>query len=102
MRETPLITFTKADDAGCGTRDPGDLDYIVHSEALTRWLSNGNVERAEDVPSRCSALAKELREMADCLESGDGPVGVSIACARSRYAERSHVVIGALNQGAAT
>lgn len=84
MRETPLITFAKADDSGCGQRDPGDLDYIIHSDALTRWLGNG------DVADRARMLATELREMADHLDNGTGPVSVSCEFARKRRAERMH------------
>lgn len=98
MRETPLITFTKADDSGCGQRDPGDLDYIVHSDALTRWLSNGNHSAAEDVAVRSRALAAEMRQMADHLEHGTGPVSVSIELARKRYAERSHEIMRLENE----
>lgn len=89
MRETPLITFAKADDSGCGTRDPGDLDYIVHSNALEHWLGNGRPESGDDVPARAAALAKELRDMADHLVRGTGPVAVSCEFARKRYAERT-------------
>lgn len=100
MRETPLITFTKADDAGCGTREPGDLDYIIHSSDLERWLGNGNVERGEDVPARAKALAAEMRKMADALESGVHPVSVSVAGARERYAGRAREITRRLNRSA--
>lgn len=98
MRDTPLITFTKADDAGCGTRDPGDLDYRIHSEDLERWLGNGNVERGEDVPTRAKALASEMRKMADALERGEHPVSVSVAGARARYAGRAREIMQRLNR----
>jgi len=97
VRETPLIAFTKADDAGCGQRDPGDLDYSIHCHALERWLSNGNVERAEDVSVRAKLLADELRKMADHLEHGTGPVLVSCADARSRYAARARDITRRMN-----
>lgn len=102
MRETPLITFTKADDAGCGQRDPGDLDYIIHCDAIVRWLSNGSVEHAQDVAARCRALATELRGMADHLSNGTGPVLVSCEEARERYAERARTVMAAINKTAST
>lgn len=88
MRETPLITFTKADDSGCGTRDPGDLDYIVHADALSRWLGGGNVHRGEDVKVRAAALAAELMAMAAALTNDAHPLTVSMEKARKRYAER--------------
>lgn len=97
MRETPLITFTKADDAGCGTREPGDLDYIIHSEALVRWLGNGNVHHGETVEVRCRELASEMRRMADALDRGDHPISVSVAEARQRYAERSREILRRVN-----
>lgn len=97
MRETPLITFTKADDSGCGTRDPGDLDYIVHGDALTNWLSNGRTDQYEDVNIRRLALATEMRAMADHLMNESGPVAVSIEYARKRYADRVHAEIRAAN-----
>jgi hypothetical protein len=93
MRETPLITFAKADDSGCGTRDPGDVDYVIHGDALERWLSNGRVELGEDVPVRSSMLAAELRAMANALDYGNGPVTVTVECARKRYAERAREVM---------
>lgn len=82
MRKTPLITFTSTDDAG-------NLDYVIHCNALERWLSNGSAERGEDVQTRCRMLAAELREMADCIERGDGAAMVSVSDARARYAERA-------------
>jgi hypothetical protein len=88
MRETPLITFTKADDAGCGQRDPGDLDYIIHGDALSRWLSRGDIARGEDVATRAARLAEELRNMADALVSDEYPVSVSLEHARAMYAAR--------------
>lgn len=98
MRETPLITFTKADDSGCGQRDPGDLDYIIHSEDLIRWLSNGSAEHGDDgVTTRSRALAEEMRRMADALEAGNGPVTVSVEYARKRYAERIREVMRRTN-----
>lgn len=100
MRETPLITFTKADDSGCGTRDPGDLDYIIHGQDLERWLSNGNVERGEDVAVRSKAFAAELRRMADALERDVSPVVVTLQFARTRYAARAREILGRLNRAA--
>jgi len=100
MRETPLITFTKADDSGCGTRDPGDLDYIIHGQDLERWLGNGNVERGEDVAVRSKALAAELRRMADALEQDASPVVVTLEFARKRYAGRAREILGRLNRAA--
>lgn len=88
MRETPLITFTKADDAGHGQRDPGELDFIIHCDSLTAWLATGEIGIGEDVPSRCRQLAARLREMATHLEQGTGPVAVTLEDARKRYAER--------------
>jgi hypothetical protein len=97
MKETPLLTFTKADDAGCGTREPGDLDFIIHGNDLTNWLSNGNVENAEDTAVRRLALAAELRKMADHLIAGDGPLEVTVEFARKRYAERAREATRRMN-----
>lgn len=83
MRETPLITFTKADDSGCGTRDVGDLDFIIHSSNLIRWLSNGN-NIDETVRIRANRLASELRKMAEALEKDLSPVSATIESARER------------------
>lgn len=87
MRHTPLITFTKADDAGLGQREPGDLDYAIHSD-LAAWLGNGSVETGSTVDERCRLLAAELRLMADHLEHGTGPMSVSVEVARGRFADR--------------
>ena len=98
MRETPLLTFTKADDAGCGTREPGDLDYIIHASDLERWLSNGNVERGEDVAVRAKALAAEFRKMADAMEGDIHPLTVTLEFARRRYAERAREILHRMNR----
>jgi hypothetical protein len=98
VRETPLLTFTKADDAGCGTREPGDLDYIIHGHDLERWLSNGNVERGEDVAVRSKALAAELRTMADALERDAHPMTVTLQFARARYAVRAQEILKRVNR----
>lgn len=100
MRETPLITFTKADDAGCGTRQPGDLDFIIHGSDLERWLGSGNVQQGEDVSVRCSELASEMRRMADALDRGDGPMTVTVELARKRYAERAREAMVRINSHA--
>ncbi len=88
MKETPLITFTKADDSGCGTREPGDLDFLIHGDALSRWLSSGHIDLGEHVGVQAARLATELRAMADSLISGVGPAQVSVEMARARFAER--------------